>query len=82
MISALLAGALTGLLAGKLLEGKSLGGTRDIALGAIGAIAAWFIVGLLGFSPINMFGSVITGFSGAMLFRFSTHPANQEEQAL
>lgn len=81
MIGTLIAGALTGFLAGRYLEGKSLGPAGDIALGLVGGLVAWFVVGLLGFGPTNLFGAIVTGFGGAILCRFGPRSGDRREQA-
>lgn len=80
MIGTLIAGALTGFLAGRYLEGKSLGPVGDTALGLFGALVAWFVIGLLGFGPTNLFGAIVTGFAGGVLLRFGPRPNPEREQ--
>jgi|GEM_PF-1961403 len=81
MIATLIAGALTGFLAGRYLEGKSLGPIGDGALGMLGALVAWLVIGLLGFGAPNLFGAIITGFAGAILLRFGPRQEHNREQA-
>lgn len=80
MIGTLLAGALTGFLAGRYLEGRSLGPVGDTVLGLAGALIAWFVIALLGFGPTNLFGAIVTGFAGAILLRFGPRHSGQREQ--
>ncbi|SDD86129.1 GlsB/YeaQ/YmgE family stress response membrane protein [Kordiimonas lacus] len=80
MIGTLIAGALTGFIAGRYLEGKSFGPVGDVALGLLGALVAWFAVGLLGFGPTNLFGAIVTGFAGAILLRFGPNHNDKQEQ--
>ncbi len=81
MITTLIAGAITGLLAGRYLEGKSLGPIGDTVLGVAGALVAWLVIGLLGFGATNLFGAIVTGFGGAILLRFGPRPEDQREHA-
>ena len=81
MIVTLFAGVLTGVLAGRYLEGQSLGAIGDGALGLLGAIAAWLVVEFLGFGATSPFGAIITGFAGAILLRFGPQPEQNEEHA-
>ncbi len=79
MITTLITGAITGFLAGRYLEGKSLGPIGDSVLGLVGALVAWLVIGLLGFGATNLFGAIVTGFAGAILLRFGPRPEDQRE---
>jgi uncharacterized membrane protein YeaQ/YmgE (transglycosylase-associated protein family) len=70
MLFTILVGALTGFLAGRYLRGTSLGTLGNIGLGIAGALIARLIIGVLGFGPSHMLGDIITGFVGAMVFRY------------
>lgn len=71
MIYALLIGALSGWLAGKLMKGGGFGILINILLGIVGAFVGNWLFGFLGISLMDgIVGDLITGVIGAVVVLF------------
>jgi uncharacterized membrane protein YeaQ/YmgE (transglycosylase-associated protein family) len=63
----LLIGACAGWLAGQIFGGSGFGIVRNVIVGVIGAIIGGALVGLVGFTPRNTLGELVSATLGAIL---------------
>jgi uncharacterized membrane protein YeaQ/YmgE (transglycosylase-associated protein family) len=70
LIYFLLIGLVAGWLAGKIMEGHSLGLTRNLVVGVIGAILGGFLFQLMGLVVVGLLGSLIAATVGAIVLLF------------
>lgn len=70
LIGFLIIGLIAGWLAGKIMQGRSLGLGMNLLVGVIGSILGGFIFGLLGLSAHGLIGGVVMATVGAVAFLF------------
>ena len=67
LIYFLLVGLAAGWLAGKLMKGHSFGLLGNLLVGVGGALLGGFLFRLVGFSTVNLLGSLVSATVGAVL---------------
>jgi|APTNR8051073442_1049403.scaffolds.fasta_scaffold03335_6 uncharacterized membrane protein YeaQ/YmgE (transglycosylase-associated protein family) len=70
LISFLVIGLIAGWIAGKVLSGEGFGLVSNLIIGCIGSIVGGVLFWVIGLSPHNVIGSLITAVIGAFVFLF------------